>query len=55
MDSVSAFNKSDVTVAKSSPVREPITAMKNDKLQRNASPRNSGRKRELPKIPTKVR
>ncbi|XP_071796417.1 ras and EF-hand domain-containing protein homolog isoform X3 [Asterias amurensis] len=52
-DDVTALNKSDVTVAKKSPVHEPVASLKNERLQRNISPRNSGRKRALPQVPTK--
>ncbi|XP_071796423.1 ras and EF-hand domain-containing protein homolog isoform X8 [Asterias amurensis] len=53
-DDVTALNKSDVTVAKKSPVHEPVASLKNERLQRNISPRNSGRKRALPQVPTKI-
>ncbi|XP_038052636.1 ras and EF-hand domain-containing protein homolog isoform X3 [Patiria miniata] len=52
-DTVSAFQKDDVTVTTTSPAHEPIAAQKNEKLQRNLSTRSSGRKRELPQVPTK--
>ncbi|XP_022099471.1 ras and EF-hand domain-containing protein homolog isoform X2 [Acanthaster planci] len=53
-DSVTAFQKGDVTVATSSSAQEPMAAQKNEKLQRNLTPRNSGRKRELPQVPLKT-
>ena len=57
-DAVSSLQKADVAVAKATanPQLEVARAQgSGDRLQRNQSPRNSGRKRELPQVPSKVR